>query len=80
MWSAPDTVSPAVVDPEEMIPAVGTEGPRRPNLRNLGRGLNSSTKGPAASQGSGRVDLGTLKELDTALLTCGLSVKQEAHD
>ena len=29
---------------------------------------------------SPRVDLGTLKELDTALHTCGLSVKQEPHD
>ena len=28
---------------------------------------------------SPRVDLGTLKELDTALHMCGLSVKQEPH-
>ena len=46
-----------MVDTEEMILAVGIEGPGQPDVRNLGGGLNSSTKGPAASQGSGRVDL-----------------------
>ena len=46
-----------MVDTEEMIPTVDIEGPGQPDVRNLGGGLNSSAKGPAASQGSGRVDL-----------------------
>ena len=69
-----------MVDTEEMIPAVSAEGPGRPDLRNLGGGLNTSTEGPAASQGSGRVALRTLRELDAAVHTCGLSVKQEPRD
>lgn len=69
-----------MVDTEEMIPAVSAEGPGQPDLRNLDGGLNTSTEGPAASQGSGRVDLRTLRELDAAVHTCGLSVKQEPHD
>ena len=69
-----------MVDTEEMIPAVSAEGPGRPDFRNLGGGLNTSTEGPAASQGSSRVALRTLRELDAAVHTCGLSVKQEPRD
>lgn len=74
------TLLPLQWSTQEMIPAVSADGPGRPDLRNLGGGLNTSTEGPAASQGSGRVALRALRELEAAVHTCGLSVKQEPRD